>query len=139
MLRVATPKRTQHNQILKSATVCSLYSPLPHSKTLIVRRADKATILINKGDGVDSSQVTVVLLNHLTCPDVPLTERHREAEREEVNTLIYDTMRWIIKMDSQNPTKLVLWQVSFSSGVLLNKMFLLERRETHIAWLWETH
>lgn len=52
---------------------CSLDLPLPNSETLVVRRADEATILINKSDGVYCSQVTVVLLNHLTCPDVPLT------------------------------------------------------------------
>lgn len=77
-----------------SISGCSLYSPLPNSKTLVVRRTDKSSILINKGDGVDGSQVAVVLLNHLTCPDVPLTERHKGAEsetdREKVNTCIYD-------------------------------------------------
>lgn len=53
----------------------SFYSPLPHPKTLVVRRTDKSTIFIDKSDGVDSSQVTIILLNHLTVPDVPLTER----------------------------------------------------------------
>lgn len=68
-------KQYNHTEQRMKTSGYSLYSPLPHSKTLVVRCADKPTILVNKRDGVDSSQVTVVLLNHLTCPDVPLTER----------------------------------------------------------------
>lgn len=55
-----------------------LYSPLPNSKTLVVWRADKPAILINKGDGVDSAQVAIVLLNHLACPDVPLSHTQEQ-------------------------------------------------------------
>lgn len=58
-----------------------LYLPLPNSETLVVRCAHKATVLINKRDGVDGSQVTVVLLNDLTWPDVPLTEGETNRNR----------------------------------------------------------
>lgn len=67
----------QHNKILNTQSISGaihLYSPFPDSKTLVVWCADKPTILVNKGDGVDGAQVTVVLLNHLACPDVPLLE-----------------------------------------------------------------
>lgn len=55
--------------------------PLPHPKTLVVWCTDKSTIFVHEGDGVDGSQVTVVLLYHLACPDVPL-----EYETGELKT-----------------------------------------------------
>lgn len=63
--------------------VCSLYSPLPDSQTLIVWRADEAPILVNEGDGVDSTQVAIVLLDHLTCPDVPLSSEREQTEKKQ--------------------------------------------------------
>lgn len=68
--------KTLENKTLQTAFKQSEeYSPLPNSKTLIIGRADEPTILIHKRDGVHGSQVTIVLLHHLLCPDVPLSER----------------------------------------------------------------
>lgn len=58
------------------------YSPLPDSKTLVVWRTDKSAVFINKSDGVDGSQVAIVLLDHLTCPDVPLLDRQRHRVKQ---------------------------------------------------------
>lgn len=86
-----------------SSSGCTLYLPLPNSKTLVVWCADKPTILINKGDGVDGAQVTIVLLNHLACPDVPLLDTQRGTEdRREVNKCISQVKKRNIKMNSQS-------------------------------------
>ena len=49
-------------------------SPLPHSQTLIVRCGDKLSVLVHEGNGVDCSQVPVVLLCHLSRLNIPLEE-----------------------------------------------------------------
>ena len=49
-------------------------SPLPHSQTLVVRCGDKLSVLVHEGDGVDCSEVSVVLLCHLSRLNIPLEE-----------------------------------------------------------------
>lgn len=82
----------------------SMHSPLPNSKTLVIWRADKPTILINKCDGVNGSQVTVVLLNHLACPDVPLWEMERGTKGVKTQCPWWHRTKQsrLLKMSSQN-------------------------------------
>ena len=54
-------------------------SPLPHSQALVIRRGDKLPVFIYKRDGVDCSQVPVVLLCHLPRLNIPL-DRERDTQ-----------------------------------------------------------
>lgn len=47
-------------------------SPFPNSQTLIIRCAHKSPILINKNNGVDSSQMTIIFLHNFSTSNVPL-------------------------------------------------------------------
>ena len=95
-----------------SISGCSLHSPLPNAQTLVVRRADKPAVLVDTGDGVDGPQVTVVLLNHLTGPDVPLT-RHKAQRAEQVNTFSYTCVALIY----QNKQLFFLQRKSYGRAV----------------------
>lgn len=50
-------------------------SPFPNSKALIIRRAHKSPILINKNNGVDSSQMPIIFLHNFSTSNVPLYKR----------------------------------------------------------------
>ena len=45
--------------------------PLPHPHGLVVTGGDKPPVPVHEGDGVDSSQMTVVLLDDVSTSDVP--------------------------------------------------------------------
>lgn len=55
---------------------------VPHAHRLVVARRDEATVVIDEGDGVDRSEVLIVLLGDLAGTDVVLRER-RERESGE--------------------------------------------------------
>lgn len=66
-----------HLKKKRRTSICMIkcHLPLPHTKTLVIWCTDKSPIFIHEGDGVDGSQVTVILLHHLACPNVPLEEK----------------------------------------------------------------
>ena len=59
--------------------------PLPHPHGLVVTGGDKPPVPVHEGDGVDSCQMTVVLLDDVPAPDVPADDlvgagpRHNEV------------------------------------------------------------
>ena len=46
----------------------------PSAHTLVVRSGDKASVVIDKGDGVDGTEMLVVLLGHLAAACVELLD-----------------------------------------------------------------
>ena len=45
---------------------------LPHQNLLIVRSGRELSAIVEEGDGVDGTEVVVVLLYHSACPVIPL-------------------------------------------------------------------
>lgn len=67
--------------------IAYFYVPFPDTKTLVIWSGHETPVLVHKGNGVDSSQMSVILLHNLPWPSVPL--QREEKERKITSSTLY--------------------------------------------------